>query len=274
MEDAIRHLRDDPQHRKLMYDSYLDVDVNAAAERFRESAEFLETWEMLRPFVGAGSVLDLGAGRGIASYAMARMGAEVVAVEPDPSDDVGAAAASSLLRGLDVPVIRAELPRLPLSGNTFAGVYVRQMLHHLSDPTAGLKEIARVMKPGAILVAAREHVVDDQRQLREFLSHHPIHQLAGGEGAFPETTYLSGFDAAGLDIQLVLGPWDSVINAFPTVCTSAELQEYPRLLMRRQFGALGIWVGHLPLARSAVWRRLNRSVPGRMFTFVARKPAG
>jgi hypothetical protein len=35
-----------------------------------------------------------------------------------------------------------------------------------------------------VLLATREHVVDDPAQHAEFLARHPVHQLAGGENAF------------------------------------------------------------------------------------------
>ena len=92
---AVRRLRDDPSSAALVRDSYLDADVQAAAERFRQSAEFAEVCRLLNNHLRDGKILDLGAGTGIASYALARAGAKVIyALEPDPCADVGRGAIS------------------------------------------------------------------------------------------------------------------------------------------------------------------------------------
>lgn len=272
VEEAVLHLRRQDQHRLLIRDAYLDADAEAAAIRFSESHEFLETWELLKDASELGLLIDVGAGRGIASFAMASRGAYVLAAEPDISPHVGATAAISLLRDLDAEVVCAALPSLPLADRTCAGIYLRQVLHHLSDLRSGIQELARVLEPGGILVAAREHVVDDQQQLQAFLAHHPIHQLAGGEGAFPLNDYVDAIRDAGLRIEAVLGPWDSVINAFPVVTTPEELRDYPVTLLRRRLGSSGKLIQWSRFVQKLVSWRVNRPVPGRMFTFVARKP--
>lgn len=272
VESAIEHLRKDGVHAKLMEDSYLQADPKAAAERFSESEEFKETWSLIAERTRHGPVLDLGSGRGIASFALARRGAHAIAVEPDLSSDIGAGAAGRVLQGFDVPVVAASSPRLPFRDSSFSAVYARQVLHHLGSLPEALADIGRVLAPEGLLIAVREHVVDDEKQLQEFLKSHPVHQLAGGEGAFSLDAYVSAIVGAGLVLEAVLGPWDSVINAFPVVRDASELKDYPSIFLRRRLGPLGGWLGKTRAMRWIVWRRLNRSVPGRMFSFIARKP--
>lgn len=272
VEDAVRLLRTQEEYEPLIRDAYLDEDVSYAARRFRDSQEFSQTWQILKQFGNGGLILDLGAGRGIASFAMADHGGSVVAVEPDLSPDVGALAAIELLREEDATVVCAALPLLPFPAGSFSAVYVRQTLHHLDDLFAGLREIARVMRPGAVFVAAREHVVDDERQLRTFLENHPVHRLAGGEGAYTLATYVAAIRDAGLSIEAAFGPWDSVINAYPVASTTEELERYPTTLLAQRYGAIGAKLGRSRLVQKLVRRRLNRPIAGRMFTFVARKP--
>lgn len=50
-------------------------------------------------------------------------------------------------------MVRGDACRLPFADATFDVVYARSMLHHLPDPKAGAREIARVLKPGGRLVA-------------------------------------------------------------------------------------------------------------------------
>ncbi len=113
---------------------------------------------------------------------------------------------------------------LPLADASVDVVYCRQVLHHLiPDLDRALAECARVLRPGGLFVAVREHVVDDEGQLEVFLAEHPVHRLAGGEHAWSLPTYLSAIRGAGLTIVDELGPWDSIINAFPEVRRPEDL---------------------------------------------------
>lgn len=273
--EAVNNLRSDEEWSALVEDSYLEVDPSKAAERFYASYEFREVWTMVESLLELGPVLDLGCGRGIASFSFAMNGAEVVAVEPDPSADIGARAAHQVLRqrGLSAPVVVAGSPLLPFRDASFSVVYVRQVLHHLGEslPEA-IRDINRVLKPGGAFLATREHVVDDEKQLEEFLASHPIHQLAGGEGAFRLGEYVEAIEGAGLKVESILGPWDSVINAFPAARDADELADYPSIFLGKRLGPVGERLGRNRVARALLWRRLGRPVPGRMFSFFARKP--
>lgn len=81
-------------------------------------------------------VLDLGAGTGKLTRALAATGAEVVAVEPD------AAMRAALPEALDG---RAEA--IPLGDGSVDAVTVGQAFHWF-DPEPALAEIARVLRPG------------------------------------------------------------------------------------------------------------------------------
>jgi SAM-dependent methyltransferase len=152
----------------------------------------------------------VGAGTGIASYAFARSGArEVVALEPDPSDVIGQGAIRRLVGALPIVVEGGWGEALPFADGRFDLVYLRQVLHHARDLDALVRECARVAAPGGVVIATREHVVDDERQLAEFLATHPVHRLAGGEHAFALPAYVAAFRRAGLAPLRVLGPLDS-----------------------------------------------------------------
>jgi SAM-dependent methyltransferase len=272
--EAIGVLREDPRHAQLVRDSYLGEDVRESAERFSGSAEFADVLALAGSRLPGGMVLDVGAGNGIASFALARSGARVVfALEPDLSTTVGLGALRSLVAGMPVHAVCALGETMPLRSGSVDLVYVRQVLHHASDLRELVSECARVLKPGGLLLACREHVVDDERQLAEFLRRHPVHQLAGGENAFRLSEYLQAIEGSGLRIDRVLRPWDSIINAFPGVRTTEELQRQPSLILRRNLGVLGAFVSRMPGARPAVRAYLNRRrEPGRLYTFVATKP--
>src|ERR1051325_2328558 len=85
-EQAVVALRGDPKHHELIFDSYLTSDLLGNCRRFLVSREFSEVKALIaRGMPGARDVVDMPAGNGIATYAFAKAGFRVVAVEPDPS---------------------------------------------------------------------------------------------------------------------------------------------------------------------------------------------
>jgi SAM-dependent methyltransferase len=268
-EEAIEILRADPQHRELIYDAYLTADLLGNCRRFAGSAEFIEVCKLIKSYRGdACDILDIPAGNGIATYAFARDGFDVVAVEPDPSASVGRGAIETALsaENLKVDIVDAFGENLPFDSRSFDVVYVRQGLHHARDLKAMLHEYARVLRTGGLLLACREHVVDNyESSLRNFLAAQVDHQLYGGENAFTLPDYRAAFVGAGLRIAQELGPYDSPINLHPNtldglgekICESVPGRILGSVLPRSLISRLGMW--HL--------RRSNR--PGRLYSFVA-----
>jgi len=257
----------------LVRNSYLGEDRLDCAERFRSSAEFSELLALLGDCVRGGAILDLGAGTGIASYAFACSGARVVyALEPDPSDVVGRGAIRRVSAGRPIELLESHGEMIPLPSEEVDLVYARQVLHHVNDLPQVLSQCARVLKTGGVFFACREHVVSDDRELREFLEGHPVHRLAGGEGAYPLDTYIGAIRSAGLTLDRVLGPWDSLINAFPSVKTATELEKMPSALLKSRFGMAGGMLAHFPGVKRFTWGRIKRyRQPGRLYSFLATK---
>lgn len=292
--EALRFMRDPArraEYADLIRDCYLDDDAHAAAERFRNSGEFIETLRLLRnhhaasgqtsrPRAISGStvfnktVLDLGAGTGIAAYAFARSGAtQVYALEPDPSRELGRAAIASLVKNLPVTILESSGENIPLANDCVDVVYARQVLHHAADLHGMLREARRVLRPGGMFLACREHVVDDAAGLAEFLARHPMHKLAGGEHAYSLPAYLAAIKDANLRIVTVLKPWSTIINLYPQAHTQAEVEDLPRKILERKLSVAGRVAARLPWVKGLVRAHLNRQrPPGRLFTFLARKP--
>lgn len=100
-------------------------------------------------------VLDLGCGTGRHSFEALKRGARVVAVDLDPAplrEVVGMIAAMHVAG--EVPpdagpgCICGDALRLPFADESFDVVVASEVLEHIDDDAAALREIARVLKPG------------------------------------------------------------------------------------------------------------------------------
>lgn len=271
--EAVLYLRQDPKYSQLILDSYLDADPCTASRRFLESDEFAEVQRLLLGRIAGATIVDLGAGTGIASYSFARLGARrVYAVEPDLAESVGAKSILSQGEHKAIDVVGAVGEAIPLGGGCVDIVYARQVLHHANDLRLMLRECSRILKPGGVFLACREHVVDDEKQLQTFREGHPVHRLAGGENAHRLDTYRNAIVDAGLTIDKTMGPYDSIINAFPLVRRQDELRHFARVVITSRLGRWGGRVAELPLAGLLVHQALRRRrTPGRMYSFLARK---
>ena len=274
IDEAIHTLRNDPNHADLVREAYLGPDVQDSAARFMATGEFAQLMVLLGSRLVGGRVVDVGAGTGIASYAFAKSGAaHVWAIEPDTSGEVGRGAMARLVAGLPVDIINSFGEQMALPDACADIVYARQVLHHAHDLDAVLRECHRVLKPGGMFIACREHVANTPEELTAFLASHPVHQLAGGEHAFSLSQYLHAIQSAGLTLQHVYRPLESVINAFPAIATEAERQRIPRTRLEAKFGPLGALLAAVPWAQQKIWDKLSRTLPlGAMHTFVAIKP--
>ncbi len=214
-EDAVLWLKAQPDKAELVRACFFDDPVVEAAERYYASTE----WDAVRTLTGTagGRALDVGAGRGISSYALARDGWQVTAVEPDPSAIVGRGAIEQLATdsGLSINVVGDWGETLPFPDASFDLVYGRQVLHHARDLPTLCAEMARVLKSEATFLATREHVIFKDSDLTVFLAGHPLHRFYGRENAYRLDEYKRAIGSAGIRLTCVLNPWASAVNLHP-----------------------------------------------------------
>lgn len=103
------------------------------------------------------TLLDIGCGPGTITVDLAELVAPAHAVGIDSSADVVATAeASARARGVEnVTFTVGNAYALPFDDGAFDVVHAHQVLQHLGDPVAGLRQMRRVTRPGG-LIAARD----------------------------------------------------------------------------------------------------------------------
>ena len=112
----------------------------------------------LLPHLSAGMrLLDVGCGPGTITVDLARLVApgRVTALDPSPQ---ALAATRQLAREAGVTTVDVtpgDVFALPFDADTFDVVHTHQVLQHVGDPVAALREMVRVTRPGG-LVAARD----------------------------------------------------------------------------------------------------------------------
>jgi ubiquinone/menaquinone biosynthesis C-methylase UbiE len=113
--------------------------VEAAAERF------------VAALAPGAPVLDLGCGHGRDAAWLRGHGLSVTGADLSPG-----MLAQARARAPAVPLVEADMRRLPFAGGAFAGVWCNAALLHLPKPEApaALAEMARVLRPGGRLYVA------------------------------------------------------------------------------------------------------------------------
>ena len=260
-EDAVSWLKSQPEHAELVRACFYDDPLLDAAERYSQSSE----WRAIKTYLSdrGCNALDLGAGRGIASYALAKEGYTVVAVEPDASNIVGAGAIRNLATEskLNIVVEQNWAESLPFPNESFDVVHARQVLHHARDLNQLCSEACRVLKKGGLFIATREHVISSKEDLAKFQDSHSLHKLYGGENAYLLKEYLDAITKGGVKVVKVLNPYESDINLYPDTVNEArkrlaEKIKLPLFLVPKIFLKL---------------RGALSNSPGRLYTFIGYK---
>jgi SAM-dependent methyltransferase len=128
--------------RRLTFGAHADAYERARPAWPQEAARWLvpEAAEL---------VVELGAGTGKLTRAVAALGARVVAVEPDPR-------MLAVLRGLGLEGVEGSAERIPFGDGTADAVVAGSSLHWFELDVA-LPEIHRVLRPGGCFAFAWNH---------------------------------------------------------------------------------------------------------------------
>jgi 2-polyprenyl-3-methyl-5-hydroxy-6-metoxy-1,4-benzoquinol methylase len=271
-EEAVQWLRNQQDKQGFVKDCYYDDPIAEAAERFYQSAEYVAIKDLL-PALKGKKILEIGAGRGIVSYAFAKDGADVYALEPDNSPLVGFGALQELIEtsGVAFNIVSEWGEKLPFKTEEFDIIFCRCVLHHAYDLPAMCKEIARVLKKGGTFLAEREHVLSKKEDLQIFLANHLLHHLYGGENAFLLTEYQDALRNGGLTIQKTIAPFSHEINILPygnhpkKSAVLALNKIFPLLIAKKLAKVTFIYKAYV------AYINYKSQTPGRFYSFLCTK---
>ena len=139
-----------------MHEHHDHAHHQAVTPTVENSATFL-----LPHLTSSMEILDVGCGAGNITLGLARhiesLGGKANQVQGvDVSEEaLNTARSHATDAGLGVNFITGSAESLPMPDNSVDVAYASQSLHHMDDPIAALKELARVVRPGG-LIAARE----------------------------------------------------------------------------------------------------------------------
>ena len=98
-------------------------------------------------------VLDVGSGGGILCESLAQLGAEMVGIDPAPNN-VAVASRHAAKNGLDIAYRCTTVETLAPLGECYDAVLVMEVVEHVKDVAGFLRDAARMVKPGGLLVGA------------------------------------------------------------------------------------------------------------------------
>lgn len=138
------------------------IHGHGGAQKVHAARTAADSAAFLLPHLTKDTILaDIGCGPGSITLDLARhieslggQASQVTGFDNAP-EAVAAANSAASEDGLAVTFSEAEATALPLEDNSVDVVFLAQVLHHVPDPIAVLKECARVVKPSGI-VASRE----------------------------------------------------------------------------------------------------------------------
>ena len=135
-------------------DDYVLPSSQAESARLEQQAALYGGTAFLQPFLDArpGRILDVGCGTGVFARHAAALLPDTKVVGLD-ADAARIAFARAHCAAPNAHFEHGDLCAMPFPDNHFDLVYTRFVLVHAKDPTRALQEMARVTRPGGIVMA-------------------------------------------------------------------------------------------------------------------------
>jgi len=150
-------------------------------------------------------VLEVGAGSGRDTIALARAGARAVVLDYSPAS-LELVRDQARAAGVTVHMVRADATALPFRDGTFEVVFHQGLIEHFRDPMPLMRENARVVRTGGRLVADVPQTVHPYTLLKQILMAFDA-WFAGWETQFTPGQLERLVGATGLRVRRTYGAW-------------------------------------------------------------------
>lgn len=104
----------------------------------------------LKPYAGL-AFADIGCGGGLIAEPLTRLGGKVTAIDP-ATRNIEIAKLHAQSQGLAIDYRPATVEELAASGATFDVVTSLEVIEHVPDPAAFIKECGRLVRPGGLMI--------------------------------------------------------------------------------------------------------------------------
>jgi ubiquinone/menaquinone biosynthesis C-methylase UbiE len=208
-------------------------------------------------------VLDVGCGPGaLTNELVERVGADAVeAVDPSPPF-----VAALRERQPDVNVQLASAESLPFIDASFDAALAQLVVHFMTDPVAGLREMARVTRTGGVLASCVWDFGSGQAPLSLFWrAARDVDPSAGGEGELPGTR--EGHQA---ELYAAAGLRDIEETSLTVSVEHPSFEEWWEPYTRGVGPAGGYLARMEPERRDALRERCRELLPPAPFTITSR----
>lgn len=206
-------------------------NLETVRDEFRRQAETFDAWAVKTDeksgarFIAAlgdavkGAVLDVACGPGVITAAVAPHAAAVTAFDATEAM-IGKARARCEAAGLGNVAFRiGDAHALPFADGQFDGVVSRLAVHHFTDPGRAIGEMARVLKPGGMLVIA-DITVSDEKADADLQNAIEILRDPSHVAMLPQAQLARHFEDAGLEVvateswdkEREFGEWMGIVN--------------------------------------------------------------
>ena len=98
-------------------------------------------------------ILDVGCGGGILSESLARLGADIVGIDP-AENNIGVAARHAQAAGLAIDYRATTVETLAATGTRFDAVLIMEVIEHVRDVPGFVRDAGAMVRPGGLLVGA------------------------------------------------------------------------------------------------------------------------
>ena len=222
-------------------------------------------------------VLDAGAGFGRHAFELARVGADVIALDSAAGEVTGTQAtfaamieAGEIAPERSVGALRGDATRLPFADGRFDRVITSEVLEHIQADTDALAELVRVLKPGGTFAATVPTWLPEKINWMLSDEYHAPKAVGGHVRIYSATELRAKLRSAGLEITASHHA-HALHSPYWWLKCAVGLRNEDHALVRRYRRMLEWEIVERPLGMRLA-ERVLAPVMGKSFVIYGRKP--